>query len=92
MLNKAPNNKDVVCIVNIMLNEASNSNDAMDLANNVCLTIMGAQQFLMAVIQSSCRKVNLPEMRDNDTQNEKGSCRRKINLGLGKNGGYMASE
>ena len=71
MLNKAPNNKDVVCIVNIMLNEASNSNDAMDLANNVCLTIMGAQQFLMAVIQSSCRKVNLPEMRDNDTKRER---------------------
>ena len=50
MLNKVPNNKDVVCIVNIVLNEASNSNDAMGLANNVCITTMGAQQFLMAVI------------------------------------------
>ena len=27
---------------------------------------MGAQHFSMAAIEPSCRKANLPEMRDND--------------------------
>ena len=42
MLNKAPNNNDVVCIENIVLNEAINSNDATHVANNMHLTTMGA--------------------------------------------------
>ena len=33
---------------------------------NIRLTTMGKQQFLMAAKQPSCRKADLPEMRDND--------------------------
>ena len=66
VLNEAPNNNDVMCIANIVLNEASNSNDTMHVWNNVCLTTMGAQQFSVVAIQPSCRKADLPEMRDND--------------------------
>ena len=65
-LNEAPNNNDIMRVANIMLNEAPNGNDAMCVAKNVRLTTMGAQQFSMAAIQPSCRKANLPEMRDND--------------------------
>ena len=50
MLNEVPNNNDVKCVANIMLNEALNSNDATRIGNNVHLTTVGAQQFLMAVI------------------------------------------
>ena len=50
MLNEVLNNKDIMHTVNIMLNKASNSNDGTHVANNVCLTIMGAQQFSMAAI------------------------------------------
>ena len=50
-----------------MLNEATNSNGTMHVANTVHLTTMGAQQFSMAAIYPSCRKANLPEMRDNET-------------------------
>ena len=53
-------------VTNIVLNEAANSNDATCVANNVYLTIMGTQQFSMAVIQLSYKKANLPEMRDID--------------------------
>ena len=35
--------------IRIMLNEAPNSNEAMRVGNNVRLTAVGAQQFLMAV-------------------------------------------
>ena len=42
MLNEAPNN-NVTCIANVVLNEAPNSNDAMHIGNNVCLTAMGVQ-------------------------------------------------
>ena len=49
-----------------MLNKVSNSNDAMRVANNVYLTTMGVQQFSMAAIQPSCRKIDLSDMRDND--------------------------
>ena len=51
MLNEAPNNNDVVKrVTNIVLNEAPNSNDAMRVGNNVHLTAVGAQQFLMAAM------------------------------------------
>ena len=66
-MNEAPNNKDIVCIENIALNEVPNSNDAMRIKNNVHLTAVGAQQFSMAAIQPSYRKADLPETRDNDT-------------------------
>ena len=49
MLNEVPNNNDVKRVANIMLNEAPNSNDATRVGNNVCLTAVGAQQFLLAV-------------------------------------------
>ena len=61
MLNKAPNNNDVKRVANIVLNKVPNSNGAV--GNNVCLTALGAQQFSVP----SCRKADLPEMRDNDT-------------------------
>ena len=54
-----------------MLNEAPNRNDAMGIENNVRLTTMGAKQLLMVAVYSSYRKVNLPEMRDNDTKTAK---------------------
>ena len=67
MLNKSLNNNDVTCVANIVLNEAPNSNDATCVGNNVRLTAMGAQQISMVAIQPSCRKADLPEMRDNHT-------------------------
>ena len=54
-----------------MLNEAPNSNATTRVGNNVCLTATGAQQFSMAAIQPSCRKVNLPKTRDNDMKTRK---------------------
>ena len=66
-MNETPNNNDVTCVANTMLNEAHNSHDATRVGNNVCLTAMGTQQFSMAAIKPSCRKADLPEMRDNDT-------------------------
>ena len=50
MLNKASNNNDVKRVANIMLNEAPNCNDATRVGNNVQLTAVGAQQFLIAAI------------------------------------------
>ena len=50
MLKKAPNNNSVMFIENMVLIEASNSNDATRVVNNLCLTTMGAQQFLMQAI------------------------------------------
>ena len=47
VLNEAPNNNVVMYVGNIVLNEVPNSNDATCVANNVCLTTMGAQQFSM---------------------------------------------
>ena len=61
VLNKAPNNKDITHIANIILNKAPNSNDTTCIVNNV-----GAQQFSMVATQPSCRKANLPERRDSD--------------------------
>ena len=66
MLNKVPNNDDIKRIANIMLNEVPNSKDATRVGNNVHLTAIGTQQFSMAAINPSCRKADLPEMRDND--------------------------
>ena len=58
-----------------VLNKVPNRNDATGVANNVRLTIMGAIQFSMVpvytCIQSLCRKVDLPEMRDNDMKTAK---------------------
>ena len=45
-----PNNNDVTCVANMVLNEAPNSNDPMRVANNVSLTTMDAQQFSMETI------------------------------------------
>ena len=67
VLNEAPNNNDVMRIANIVLNEVPNSNDATRIFSNVRLTTMGAQQLSMPDIQPSCRKADLPQMRDNDT-------------------------
>ena len=67
MLDEAPNNNDGTRVANIVLNEAPNSNDATRVGNNVRLTAMGAQQFSMVAILPSCRKADLPEIRDNDT-------------------------
>ena len=50
VLNEAPNNIDITCVANIMLNKEPNSNDAMSIGNNVHLTAMDAQQFSMAAI------------------------------------------
>ena len=51
----------------MVLNEAPNDNDTTHVANNVCLTTMEAQQFsVAAILPASCRKADLPEMRDND--------------------------
>ena len=68
MLKEAPNNNDVTRVVNIMLNKAPNSDDAMHVANNVHLTTISTQQFLMAAIEPSCRKAHLPETRHYDTK------------------------
>ena len=67
MLNEIPNNNDTTCVVNIVLKEVSNSNDAMCIGNNVHLTAIGAYQFSMAAMLLSCRKADLPEMRDSNT-------------------------
>ena len=45
MLNKVPNNNDVMRVANIVLNKAPNNNDATRVGNYVCLTAMGTQQF-----------------------------------------------
>ena len=50
MLNEVLNNNDFTHIANIVLNEAPNSNSAMHVGNNVCLTVMGAEQFSIAAI------------------------------------------
>ena len=50
MLNEVPNDNDVKHIANIVLNEAPNCNDAVCIGNNVHLTAVGAQQFLIAAI------------------------------------------
>ena len=51
MLNKAPNNNDITLVDNMVLNKAANSNNAtLPVANNVCLTTMGTQQFSMVAI------------------------------------------
>ena len=50
MLNEVPNNNDVKRVANIALNEALNRNDATRVGNNVRLTVVGAQQFLMVAI------------------------------------------
>ena len=78
MLNEVPNNYDVKRVANIVLNEAPNSNDATCVGNNVRLTTVGTQQFLMAVTQPSRRKADLPEMRDNDTITRKIRANRNI--------------
>ena len=41
MLNKVLNSNDIKHIVNIMVNEAPNSNDAICMGNNVHLIVMG---------------------------------------------------
>ena len=50
MLNEEPTNNDVTHVINIVLNEAPNSNDAMCKGNNVRLTAMGAQFSMVAII------------------------------------------
>ena len=50
MLKNVPNNKDITWVVNIVLNDAPNSNDTKLVANNVCLTTMGGQHFSMVAI------------------------------------------
>ena len=50
MLNEAPNNNDVKCIVNNVFNEAPNSNDATRVGINMRLTAVGPQQFSMVTI------------------------------------------
>ena len=90
MLNKAPNNNNVKCVANIVLNEAPTCNDAMRIGNNVRLTAVGAQQFSMVARKPSCRKADLPEMRDNDTitRNVRADGNK---LRPGKNEGYIPS-
>ena len=50
VLNKAPNNNEIMHVANVMLNEALNSNDATRIRNNVCLSAIGAQQISMAAV------------------------------------------
>ena len=50
VLNEEPYNKDVIHVVYIVNNKEPNNNDAIWIANNVHLTIMGAQQFWMAAM------------------------------------------
>ena len=50
VLNKAPNNNEIMRVANVMLNEALNSNDATRIRNNVRLSAMGAQQISMAAV------------------------------------------
>ena len=52
------NNNDNMCIANIVLNEVPNTNDAMRIANNVCLTTMHGQTMILnggyiAIMQKS---------------------------------------
>ena len=55
-----------------MLNRAPNRNDATGVANNVCLTTMGAKQFTVAIVYLVIiQKINLPKMRDNDTKQQR---------------------
>ena len=42
MLNEAPNNTEVMCVGDIVLNKEPNSNDATRITNNVRLTTVGA--------------------------------------------------
>ena len=50
MLNEAPNSNDIKHVANIMLNEVPNYNDTIRIGNNVRLTAVDAQQFLMVAI------------------------------------------
>ena len=85
-----PNNNDVTCVENMVLNEAPNSNDATRVVNNMHLTTMGAQQFsIAAILLASCRKVDLPEMRDNDMKTIK-VCSDENKLRPGKKLGLYA--
>ena len=65
MLNKALNNNDVMHVVIIVQNEAPNC-DATHVANNERLTTKDTQ-FSIVAISPSCRKADLPEIRNNDT-------------------------
>ena len=49
-MNGTSNNHNVMHVANVVLNEVPNSNDAICVANNVCLTAVGTQQFSMAAI------------------------------------------
>ena len=51
---------------------------------------MGLQQFSVVAIQTSLRKADLLETRDNDTITRK-VMSPEINFTVGKNGGYMLS-
>ena len=51
VFNKAPNNKDIMHLVNILVKNVSNSNVAMHVVNNVHLAAMGTQQ--IAIMQTS---------------------------------------
>ena len=50
MLNKVPNNNDIISIENKVLNKAPNCNDATCIVSNVHLTTMGAEQFSVVAI------------------------------------------
>ena len=51
MLKEAPNNNDSTrWLSKYVLNKVPNRNDATGIANNVCLTTMGAKQFSMATV------------------------------------------
>ena len=50
MLNEVPNNNDIKHVANITLSEVPNRNDTMRVGNNVRLTAVGAQPFLMVAI------------------------------------------
>ena len=50
MLNEVHINNDITRIANIVLNKASNSNDATHIRNKVHLTAVGTQQFSLAAI------------------------------------------
>ena len=49
-MNGAPNKHNIMYVVNVVLNEVPNSNDAIHVANNVQLTTMGTRQFSMTAI------------------------------------------
>ena len=50
MLNEVPNNNDITCVAYVMLNKASNSNNAMRTGNNVRLTAVGRQHLSVVAI------------------------------------------